>query len=643
MQEHIRQLAAVMFTDMVGYTSLMQEDEQKTKLKRDRHKKILEKLVIDHHGLLLQYYGDGSLSVFGSAIEAVECAVKIQNKMHAEPKIPLRIGLHIGDIAYADDGVYGDAVNIASRIQSLAASGGVYISDKVYDEIKNHPEFPTRSLGEIKLKNVKHPMRVYALVNTGLSVLPIENIKSPATGTSQSIAVLPFVNLSNDPDNEYFSDGMTEEIINALTKISGLHVTSRTSSFVYKDKALDIRQVGRELNVYHVLEGSVRKSGEKVRITAQLINTNDGYHIWSENFDREMEDIFEIQDDISTKIATKLCDNITCGDFTEPLVNKSTTNLQAYNLYLKGLFYWNMWTAKSAKKALELYKRAIKNDPNFALAFSAISGCYVFLAAIGYIPVKSAYTNAKKYALKSVELDANLSESQLSLAMVKFFFDWDWYEAESYFKKAIRINPGSAVVHHDYSLFLTAMGRFEENIHEAQIAFKLDPLSLVNSNGLGNAYFYAGRFNDAIQQLENTLELDPDFAIALSNLGWVYLEKENFEKAIQLFRKAQKQTNNGIKQIAPLAYAFAMAGKIAETKKLLKQLNARAPLEKELELSLDYAMIYMGLGDFDRVFHHLERAYENHYSELVFLRLPHWKKIHDNPRYKDLIGRIGLE
>ena len=381
MQKNIRQLAAIMFTDMVGYTALMQENETKAKSNRDRHRKVLEESIQNHHGLTLQYYGDGTLSVFGSAIEAVECAVEIQTELQKEPKIPLRIGLHVGDIVYADDGVYGDAVNIASRIENLSAPGGVLVSAKVFDDIKNHQEFKTVFLGEYELKNVKLPIEVYAISNEGLVVPQKEQIKRKTgekkndlpksamrwrklvlsilmiiilavagyfiynnlnIGTSvekmafeKSIAVLPFVNMSGDPEQEYFSDGITEEILNVLAQIEGLKVAGRTSAFSFKGKNEDIRTIGDKLDVNMVLEGSVRKSGNQVRITAQLINVENGFHIWSETYNREMQDIFTVQEDIANRIVEQL--KLQVQETSES--EGETQNMEAYEFLLKGSYF----------------------------------------------------------------------------------------------------------------------------------------------------------------------------------------------------------------------------------------------------------------------------------------------------------------
>jgi len=305
-----RLLAAIMFTDMVGYTALMQKNEQKAKVNRDRHRKVLQDSVAEHQGKILQYYGDGTLIIFSSAIEGVKCAIQIQIELQREPIIPLRIGIHTGDIVYDDEGVYGDGVNVASRIEGLAVSGSILISGKLSDEIKNQQAFSTKLLGTFDLKNVSKPMEIYAMVNDGLTVPNEAEIKTRPKDKSKSLAVLPFVNMSADADNEYFSDGITEELLNVLAKVEGLQVTARTSSFAFKGRNEDIKQIGTQLGVKNILEGSVRKAGNRIRITAQLISAVDGYHIWSETYDRQLEDIFAVQDEIAQKITNRLSEKL---------------------------------------------------------------------------------------------------------------------------------------------------------------------------------------------------------------------------------------------------------------------------------------------------------------------------------------------
>ena len=270
---------------------------------------MLDNTLEKYHGKILQYYGDGSLSIFKSAIDAVNCAINIQQQLLQNPKVDLRIGIHTGDVSVEDESIYGDGVNIASRIESLAVSGSVFISEKVYDEIKNQEHVQAKELGFFELKNVKLPVRVYAITNDGMVVPTRGELTGKTKQPSNRLAVLPFVNMSADPENEYFSDGITEELLNALTKVEGLQVTSRTSVFAFKGKNDDVRDIAIKLNVDKILEGSVRKSGNRVRITAQLINAADGYHLWSENYDRDLTDIFEVQDEISGIIANKLREN----------------------------------------------------------------------------------------------------------------------------------------------------------------------------------------------------------------------------------------------------------------------------------------------------------------------------------------------
>src|SRR5687768_1177146 len=316
----MRQLAAIMFSDMFGYTALMQQNEQLAKLKRRRLKEVLEAAVAAYHGKILQYYGDGALSIFNSAIDAVHCAVVIQQTLQQEPKVDLRIGIHTGDISIENETIYGDGVNLASRIESLAVPGSVFISEKVFDEIRNQENLTAREMGYFEFKNVTRPVRIFAIDNTGLVVPARDALKGKTKQPTNRLAVLPFVNMSADPENEYFSDGITEELLSAFTKVDGLQVTSRTSAFAFKGKNTDIREIGIQLSVDRILEGSVRKAGNRVRISAQLINAADGYHIWSENYDRDLTDIFEVQDEISSIIANKLRENLTAIAQAETLV-----------------------------------------------------------------------------------------------------------------------------------------------------------------------------------------------------------------------------------------------------------------------------------------------------------------------------------
>ncbi len=644
MGKNVRQLAAVMFTDMVGYTALMQEDEQKARKNRDRHREVLERLIRENQGSILQYFGDGTLSVFDSAIKAVKCALEIQKELQKEPAIPVRIGLHVGDIVYEEDGVYGDAVNVAARIEAISIPGAVLFSDKVFDDIKNHPEFHADSLGEFKFKNVKRSVEVFALTDHQLTVPTAKDLEGKVPPAIKRVAVLPFVNMSSDPENEYFSEGISEELINAFTKVDGLEVTARTSSFAFKEKKLDIREIGTKLDVDTILEGSVRKAGNRVRITAQLVNTANGYHLFSETYDRSLEDIFEVQDEIAGKITRKLTSRMDGSKIKKSLVKSLTENLDAYNVYLKGIFYWNKWTPDNMKKAIVLFEKALEMEPEFAAAYSWLSYCYIVLGAMGNLLPKIAYPKAKEFAHKALELDDELYDSHLSIALVKIFYEWDCDEAYKSVKRALELNPGAGRAHHVYAMYLQTGGRMEEAVREMEQAARLDPLSLPINNHLANVYFSAERYDDALRQLDGILEIDSTYRAAIELKGVSLLMKGEIEKAIETFERNQTLTGTYARGVTGLGYAYAKAGRLEDAKNCLRKLETRQQQEKQELLSMDFVIFYIGLGDFDKAYYHLEKAVEARLGDIIFMRSnPAYKEFRQDPRYKALMKKIGLE
>jgi adenylate cyclase len=648
MNNQVRMLSAIMFSDLVGYTALMQENEAKAINSRDRFREILEKNTSKHKGKIIQYYGDGALIIFGSAIESVLCAVEIQLELLKSPVVHLRIGIHTGDIVYDNNGVYGDGVNIASRIESLSVSGGVLISDKLFDEIKNHSYVSADFMGSYKLKNVKNPIKIYALSNSGLNIPTDEQIKLK-TGIEEnnSIAVLPFVNISVDPENEFFSDGITEEILNALTNVDGLKVTSRTSSFAFKGKNEDIREIGRKLNVNSVLEGSVRKFGDKIRVTAQLINTVDGFHVWSEVFNRNLEDIFEVQDEISRIIANKLRERLSIKSVKETLIKFHTNNLDAYNDYLKGIFYYNKWTPEDIVKSFSFFTDAINKDEKFVLPYSGLANSYLISAITGIINPKEAYEAAKKYALKALELDNSLTEAHISLALVKMFYDWDWQESLRSFNTALRLNPGAGYVHYYYSLYLRAIGNIDQCVEEIEKAHSLDPLSLIINHTLGENYVFAERYEDAREQFIKTLELDSNFRSALWSLGYNYIYMNEYGKALETFLDAQSKIAGdtiGLKGQAPLGVIYALMGNMDEVEKCLRILKERESANTGVSFNFDYIMIYKALKDYDKVFYYLEKALEERNGGILFIgKHPGWKDVQADPRFKNFMKKVGLK
>ena len=643
MAERRRLLAAIMFTDMVGYTAMMQENEQKARASRDKHRSVLEDRIKKYDGNLLQYYGDGSLSIFNSGIEAVRCAIEIQNQLSESPRIPVRVGIHVGDIVKEDDGIYGDGVNIASRIESISVPGAVLISDKLQDELGNQPEFECQSLGKFELKNVKKPVEIFAIVNEGINVPSVKELKLEKAQSVKSIAVLPFVNMSADKENEYFSDGITEEILNALVKVDGLQVTSRTSSFAFKNKNIDAREIASQLSVNTILEGSVRKAGNKVRITAQLINSADGYHIWSDVYDRNLEDIFVVQDEIASKIANTLREKLTGKEKKEHLVTTATKNLDAYNLYLKGKFNLYKWTPEGGKLGIEYLEQAIAEEPNFALALSTLAFCYTLLGVIGSIPTKDAFARAKEIADRAIKLDDKLASAHVSLGLISVFVHWDLDAAYKSFQTALDLSHGDGEIYHAYYIYLTAVGRLDNAVSSMEKAVQLDPLSLPINQAFGEALMNAGKYDDAIEQLDKTLELDPNFRAAIETRGWVYLFKEEYDKAVEIFKEFQIKTGDPLKGQTGLGYAYSAAGNIDRANECIQLLKQREKRDKDVNLNMDFLVVYAGLNDLDKVFYYMGKSLDEG-SALVFLRThPFAENIRNDPRFNELLIKAGFK
>jgi TolB-like protein/Tfp pilus assembly protein PilF len=457
-----------------------------------------------------------------------------------------------------------------------------------------------------------------------------------------SIAVLPFANMSDDPDQDYFCDGMTEEIINALTQIESLKVIARTSVFAFKDKHMDMREIGNKLEVETLLEGSIRKADNRIRITAQLIKADDGSHLWSEKFDRELEDIFAIQDEISLAIVDNLKVQL-LGEEKEAIVKHHTENLEAYNLLLKGIFQIKMSTAKGIDKAEEYFEQALEKDPNYAKAYYGLASVNVSSTVFGRIPPKDAYPKANEYINKALEIDNTLPEAHSMLGIINYNYYWKWKKAELHFKKALQMNPNSSIIHITYSHLLTCTGRHEEAISEAKLAQELDPYSSDITTFLGNAYYYDRQFDKAIKIYKTAVSINPNDYLAHSGLASVCIEKLKFKKAFSEFNKAFELSDGVPLMVSGQAVLYYMIGRKKKSEKLLEDLKVRR--STEYVPATCFYMIYKVRGEQDLAFEWLERACDEHDSFLPILRITPVDRIRipDEPRYKALIKKIGLE
>ena len=638
----MRELVAIVFADMTGYTALMQENEQLAVSKRKRLKNVLELSLQKFNGRLLQYYGDGSLSIFRSAIDAVQCSINIQQQLKEKPQVDLRIGIHTGDVTVDDGAIYGDGVNLASRIESIATPGSVLISEKVYDELKNQETVTVKELGMFEFKNVKYPVKIFAVANSGIVVPKRADLTGKTTQPSNRLAVLPFVNMSSDPDNEFFSDGITEELLNALTKVEGLQVTSRTSVFAFKGKNEDIRDIAIKLNVDKVLEGSVRKVGTRVRITAQLINAVDGYHLWSESYDRNLDDIFEVQDEISAIITNKLRENFS-QQKSEPFVKPPTKNIDAYTNYLKALHYWNKLTPADTRKAIECFEKAFELEPNYAQAYAMAAGAYSNLGGTGQMLPEKAFKIAKDYADKALELDDNIAEGHIAIGCYFLFYEWKWKESFESLQKAIQLNPAATIAYQLLSFYYVATGQKEEAVNIMEDAVRIDPLSPIINQALGNTYIFAKRYDDAILQADKMLEINPKMRSSLELKAWGIGLKGDWNQALEIFTEIHRLTNHPLKGLMGVGYSYAMLGMTEQAMECIEKLEQRQGENPDSVVDADLVGIWIALGNADKAFYHINQCVEKRMAPVnYFLEYPVFEGLKKDPRYAELRSRMNL-
>jgi tetratricopeptide (TPR) repeat protein len=429
--------------------------------------------------------------------------------------------------------------------------------------------------------------------------------------------------------------------------VNGIQVTARTSSFSFKGKNEDVRQIGNKLGVLNVLEGTVRKAGKKVRINVQLINTADGYQVWSEVYDSELEDIFQVQDEIARKIVIRLKENFAVGEKKETVVKPPTENVEAYNLYLKGRYYWNRSNPEDTMMAIKTFEEAIRIDPSFAQPYCSLSYCYSFLGSSGIMPPTEAYPKAKDYTLKAIELDPNHAESHLSLATIKFYHNWDFEGAEASLNKAQDLGLNSSLFNQVHGWFLIAKGDFEKAIEKIQQALLLDPLSLPLMCTLADAFSFAGRFDEALGQLDKLIELEPNFRRAFESRGMVHLAMGENEKAIKDLEQYHKLVGHPLKGLSGLGHAYAAAGQQEKAREIVDKIKLRQETDPNAILYMDYAFIYSGMQELDLAFHYLNKTYEQRMGiaclGMIFcIRYPMLKELKSDPRFNELLQKMGL-
>jgi adenylate cyclase len=550
-----RKLTTMFSADVAGYSRLMAEDEAETVKTLRAYRKIMTELIKQHRGRVVDSPGDNVLAEFTSVVDAVQCAVTVQKELQArngelpeDRRMEFRIGINLGDVIEEEERIYGDGVNIAARLEGLAYPGGICISKTAFDQIETKLPLGYEYLGEKTVKNIAKPMGAYRiLMEPRVTVADKEKMALPLP-EEPSIAVLPFANISGDPEQEYFNDGLTEEIITALSKVHNMFVIARNSTFSYKDKPVKVQQVAEELGVRYVMEGSVRKAGDRVRITAQLIDALTGHHLWAERYDRDLEDIFALQDEITKNILTALEVKLTRGEDAH-LWAGSTNNLEAYLKYLQGMEYTQRFDIESNLLGRQKGEEAIALDPEFPMAY----------VLMGWTHLMDILFGSSKSPGKSLE------------------------RAEEVAQKAIALNPSQAATHSLLGYVHMMKRHFEEAVAECERAVVLSPNGADNHAFLGMILNYAGRPDEAISALEKALRLNPfPPSYYLHNLGRAYRMTGRYEEAIAEFKKALQGAPGSMFATVELITTNSILGREEEAREAaaeFRRINPKFSLE----------------------------------------------------------------
>ncbi len=678
-----RRLAAILFSDIAGYTAMLQRDEEEGLRKLRRYRQVLEEKARQYDGQVLKNYGDGSLTLFNSAVDAVRCALEVQTILQKEPVVPLRIGIHVGDVVLEDGDVYGDGVNLAARVEALGAPGAVLFTERVIHDIRSHPDLQAVSLGKVNLKNVLEPLEVFALSNEGFPVPGPEHLpgrvgaQHPATKhkrnlfvlplivlaclaivvitwqsvrenrvvnnlseiPQKSVAVLPFNDLSPNKDQAYFSEGIAEEILNALSLIPGLRIAGRHASFAYAGPAPDLRDLGRRLGVRHILEGSVRRDGDRIRITTRLLQTEDGYQLWSQRYDRDAREIFAVQDEIARAVASNLqiaLQNIPAnGSMAE---KKQLVNPEAYELYLRGRHLLSQ-RVDQPKEAAAYFQQALDIDPGFAQAYAGLGDAYLWLGWGAYLPGNEAFPKAGVYAQKALGLDSTLAYAYVIAGSVQLWHDWNWKAAKESFERALQLNPSEGAALLDLGWYHAFTGNFPEAVRLVKQALGLDPLNLDYNVDLADIYRLSGNFKAALRTSQRTLELFPENTDTYWILGMTYYHLDDLAQAETAFMKADTLSGGQAWTQAHLAMVWAKSGRKKEARQRLLALDADAVAKKTIPTEL--AMAYLALGETSKTLDLLELSYQVHSNWLAYLQYePAWSGLRQEPRFQALLAKL---
>ena len=649
------EIGHVLFIDIVGYSKLLiNEQSEQIQTLREIVRGTEQFRLAEAQGKLMRLpTGDGGALVFRNSPEApVLCALEISQALKSHPELKVRMGIHSGPVNEVTDlneqaNIAGAGINISQRVMDCGDAGHILLSKRVADDLEHYPQWRSllHELGECE---VKHGLRL-SIANlydpdTGNPELPekfrqakAKGQTAPRAAPAKSVAVLPFVNMSADKHDEYLSDGMTEELINALARVPGLRVPGRTSCFAFKGKseANIFRKVGDQLQVNTVLEGSVRKAGEKLRVTAQLINVSDGYHLWSEDYDGDVRDIFTFQSNVAQRVVEAL--QIKLGvEAARVLSKKPTENPEAHRLYLLGRYEFGKYSEAGWTSSIRYYEQALKLDPNYALAYCGLADTYAYMGGV-VMPSKEAVVKEKEFAQRAIQLEPQLAEAHLSLACA-LAGAFDWRDAHVEFDRAIELNPNLAWAYEIYAWFLGGLGRLDEAIAKDKKAIELDPLNSFFQSALAYYLYHARRYDDAIAQIKKTLELDSTSTLARHLLGCCLLWKGDTAGAIAEFQRSRIVVTGAWYQ-GLLGYAYAISGDRPKAEQMLRELEEMA--KRQYVSSTAFAMIYLGLGEKGKALDWLDKSYQDQESACWYLTVdPIYDSVRKEPRFEALVQKV---
>lgn len=667
-----RKLSVIMFTDIVGYTALMGKDADKAMELVHKSVEIQKPLVSQHNGKWLKEMGDGAMAQFASALDAVNCAVEIQQSSRNNFDAEFRIGIHLGDITIEGNDVYGDGVNVAARLESIADPGGIYISESVEKSIRGQGSIQSKYLGECKLKNVNYGVRTYAVQGEGLPVpsdrhikqisdknqkRPIHksvrfyliiiflvtlfslwkfgNFKDVSEAEITSLAVLPFDNFTGDSGQDYFVAGLHDNFITALSQISSLDIISKTSTLKYKDTDMSIPDIAKELRVDAIIEASVLQSVDSIRLNVQLIQASPvEKHLWAQIFDRPLSNVFYLLDDVTQSIAKEINLSITAQS-ESTVSSQRQVDEAALKAYYRGMFNSEKLSPEGSMAALNYFNQSIKIDSTFAPAYAGISFTWIFLLQMRQVTVAEAIPKIYEYNQKALELDEDFADAQYLKALMSFQGEWNWPKSEQAFKKAIQSNPNHVLAHAFYSHLLMTQKRFDEAIRESEKAVKLDPNNSLVLSLYAVVLWHTGNIEQAISISQKSLELNPANKLTFTILSSTNHLKGNYDKSMTMLEKIYDDKMIKFEEIKD---EFKEHGYKSAMEKLAFLLEGQSQTKAFI-----IAVYYNRANKTEKAIEWLERGYDNHDVDMSYAFLPaELNNLRSDPVYADLAKKMNL-